>query len=71
MFSFTEKFLAYNDVEFNMIKLLVVDHLSNLLKQFEKYFLPEQDNTKLDWIQNPFAVQQQSTEHLSFKPQKE
>ena len=27
------------------------------------------DNTKLDWIQNLFAVQQQSTEHLSLKSQ--
>ena len=71
MFSFTEEFLANNDVELNVIKPLVVDHLSNLLKQFENYFLPELNNTKLDWIQNPFAVQQQSTEHLSLKSQEE
>ena len=71
MFSFTEKFLANNDVELNVIKPLVVDHLSNLLKQFENYFLPELDNTKLDWTQNPFAVQQQSTELLSLKSQEE
>ena len=71
MFSFTGEFLANNDVELNMIKPLVVDYLSNLLKQFENYFLPELDNTKLDWIQNPFAVQQQSTEHLSLKSQEE
>ena len=38
MFSFTEEFLANNDVELNMIKSLVVDHLSNLLKRFENYF---------------------------------
>ena len=71
MFSFTGEFLANNDVELNMIKPLVVDHLSNLLKQFENYFLPELDNTKLDWIQNPLAVQQQSIEHLSLKSQEE
>ena len=71
MFSFTEEFLANNNVELNVIKPLVVDHLSNLLKQFENYFLPELDNTRLDWIQNPFAVQQQSTEHLSLKSQEE
>ena len=69
MFSFTKDFLANKDVELNMIKSLVVDHLSNLLKQFENYFLPELDNTKLDWIQNPFAMQQHSTEHLSLKSQ--
>ena len=67
MFTFTEEFLANKDVETNIIKPLVVNHLSNLLKQFEKYFLPELDYTKLDWIQNPFAVQQQSTEYLSLK----
>ena len=71
MFSFTEEFLANTDVELNVIKPLVVDHLSNLLIRFENYFLPELDNTKLDWIQNPFAVQQQSTEHLSLKFQEE
>ena len=56
-----KKFLANKDVELNVIKPLVVDHLSNLLKHFENYFLPELYNTKLDWIQNQFAVQQQST----------
>ena len=71
MFSFIEEFLANNDVELNIIKPLVVDHLSNLWKQLEKSFLPELDNTKLDWIQNPFAVQQQIPEHLSLKSQEE
>ena len=71
MFSFTEEFLANNDVESNAIKPLVIDHLSNLLKQFQKYFLPELDNTKLDWIQNPFAKQEQSTKHFSLKSQEE
>ena len=36
MFSFTEEFLANNDVESKVIKSLVIDHLSNLLKQFQK-----------------------------------
>ena len=71
MFSFTEEFLANNDVEINVIKPLVVNHLSTLLKQLENFFLPKLDNTKLDWIQNPFAVQQQSTEHLPLKFQEE
>lgn len=69
MFSYTEEFLASNDVEANVLKPLVIDHLFNLLKQFQKYFLPELDNAKLDWIQNPFAIQ--STEHLSLKSQEE
>ena len=60
-------FLANNDVESDIIKPLAIDHLSNLLTQFQKYFLPKLDNTKLDWIQNPFAFQKQSTEHLSLK----
>ena len=42
-----------------------------MLKQFQKYFLPELDNNKLGWIQNPFAMQPQSTEHLSLKSQVE
>ena len=48
MFSVMEEFLANNDVESNVIKPLVIDHLSNLLKQFQKDFLLELDNTKLD-----------------------
>ena len=71
MFSFTEKFLANINVESNIITPLVIEHLSNLLKQFKNYFLPELDNTNLDWIQNPFAMQKQSTEHLSLKFQEE
>ena len=71
MFSVIEEFLANNDVVSNVIKPLVIDHLSNLLKQFQKDFLLELDNTKLDWIQNPFAMQQQITEHLSLKSQEE
>ena len=64
MFAFTEDFLADNDVESNIIIPHFVDHLSNLLKQFKKYFRSELDNTKLDWIQNLFAVLPQSTKHL-------
>ena len=41
MLSFTEEFLANNDVESKVIIPLVMEHLSNLLKQFQKYFLPE------------------------------
>ena len=71
MFSFTEEFLAKKNVETNVMKPLVIDHLSNLLKQFQKYFLPELNDIKLDWIQNPFAMRQQSTEHLFPKSQEE
>ena len=35
------------------------------VKEFENYFFPELGNIKLDWIQNPIALQQQKTEHLS------
>ena len=71
MFSFTEEFLANNDVESNVITPLVIEHLSNLLKRFQNYFLPELDNTNLDWVQNPFAMQKQSTKYLSLRFQKE
>ena len=60
-----KNFLANNDVESNFIKPLVIKHLSNLLKKFQKYFLSELDNTNFRQIQNPFAMQKRSTEHLS------
>ena len=34
MFSFKEEFLANNDVEPNVIKLLVIEYFSNLFKRF-------------------------------------
>ena len=71
MFSLTKKFLANNDVESNAIKPVVIDHLSNLLKQIHKYFLPELDSIEFGWIQSSFAMQQQSTEHFSLKFQEE
>ena len=67
MFSFTEKFLADNDLQSDIIKPIAITHLSSLLKNFQKYFLQELDNTKFEWIQNPFEIQEQSMESLSLK----
>jgi len=71
MFSFTDDFLAPNDVESGAIKPIITSHLTNFMKNFQKYFLPELDNAKLDWIQNPFIVSNQSMEHLPLNSQEE
>ena len=52
MFSSTDDFLASNNVETDVIKPVITSHLTNLVKNFQQYFLPELDNDKLDWILN-------------------
>ena len=62
MFSFTDDFLASNDVESDAVKPIITSHLTNLMEIFQRYFRPGLDNAKLDWIQNPFIVSNQSME---------
>ena len=71
MFKSTDDFLASNGVETGVIKPIITSHLINLMKNFQQYFLPELDNAKLDWIQNPFIVSNQIIEHLSLNAQEE
>ena len=70
MFSSTDDLLASNDVESVVIEPIITSHLTNLMKNCQKYFLPELDNVKLDWIQSPFIMSNQSIDHLSLNFQK-
>ena len=58
-------------VEPGVIKPIIISHLTSLKENFRKDFLLELDNAKLDWIQNPFIVQNQDIEHLPLNSQKE
>ena len=71
MFSFTEEFLADNDLESDMIKPILINRLSILLKNFQKYFLTEVSNTKFNWMQNPSEIQKQGMKILSLKCQEQ
>ena len=71
MFPFTDDFLASNIVEPGVIKPIIISHLTSLKENFRKYYFPELDNAKLDWIQNPFIVQNQDIEHFPLNSQEE
>ena len=71
MFPFTDDFLASNGVEPGVIKPIIISRLTSLKENFRKYFLPELGNAKLDWIQNPFIVQNQDIEHFPLNSQEE
>ena len=52
-FPFLHQFVTSNEINLSCkIKSIFVDHLSELIKKFEKYF--ESDNEKFPWIQDPF-----------------
>ena len=43
MFTCMEDFIQENELVFDAIKLLVINHLKSLKTHFEKYFMPELD----------------------------
>jgi hypothetical protein len=71
MFSCMEDFITDNELSFDVIKQIIIDHLASLETHFEKYFVPELDVSRLDWIQNPFGVEIEKVSHLSLEAQEE
>ena len=54
-FRLLHQFVTSNEINLSCnIKSIFVDHLSELIKKFEKYF--ESDNDKFTWIQYPFRA---------------
>ena len=60
-----------NELSFDLVKQTILDHLACLETNFNKYFLPELDNNKFDWIRNPFVAKIEDIKHLSLKAQEE
>ncbi|XP_075455233.1 protein FAM200A-like [Ascaphus truei] len=54
-FPFLQQFVIANEVDFS--KSVFEDHLSQVIKWFEKYFQEEDDIDKFAWIQDPFKAQ--------------
>lgn len=68
----TEEFLENNGIESDVIKSIAIAHLSRLLEEnFQRYFLPEVETTKFDWIPNPLLSQRHDIDHLSLMAQEE
>ncbi len=71
MFSCMEDFITENELSFEVIKPIIIDHLVSLESNLKKYFVPELDVSRFDWIQNPFDVEIGKVCHLSLEAQEE
>ena len=56
MFACVEDFVQENELGFDPMKLLVINHLTSLKTHFEKYFMPELDASQFHWVQNRLDV---------------
>ena len=66
-----EDFIQENELSFDAMKPLVINHLTSLKTHFEKYFVPELDASQFHWVQNPFDVGIEKVSQLALKAQKE
>ena len=69
IFSFTDVFLASNDVKSDVTKLIIPSDLIILMKKFQKHFLSELDSGKPARIQNSSIVSDQSIKRLPLNSQ--
>ena len=71
MFTCMEDFSQENELGFDAMKPLVINHLTSLKTHFEKYFMPESDVSQFHWAQNPFYVGIEKVSYLALKAQDE
>ena len=64
IFSYTQYFIVEKKFNVNLIKPIVTDHLARLKNNFQKYFVPELDNNKMDWIKNHFMLEISDVKHF-------
>ena len=67
MFTCMEDFIQENELGFDAMKPLVINHLISLKTHFEKYFMPELDASQFHRIQNPFDIGIEKVSHLALK----
>ena len=71
MFTCMENFIQENELGFDAMKPLEINHLTCLKTDFEKYFVPQLDAGQFHWVQNLFDVGKEKVSHLALKAQKE
>jgi hypothetical protein len=54
-----------------VIKNVILSHITTLVTQFEKYFPTDWDIEKHDWIRQPFSVPPEKTQHLPLTTQEQ
>jgi hypothetical protein len=70
-FSTLDDFLVENNSKLNTdIKKSIRDHLTELSKNFDKYYPNDESITNEDWIRDPFAAKD-LPDHLNFKEKSE
>jgi hypothetical protein len=71
MFPWTNDFIEENELGLEVIKNVILSHLTTLVTQFEKYFPTDWDIEKHDWIRQSFSVPPEKTQHLPLTAQEE
>ena len=71
MFMCMEDFIQENELGFDAIKPLVINHLTTLKIHFKKYFMSESDASQFHLDQNPFDVGIEKVSHIALKAQEE
>ena len=70
-FSTLDDFLVENNSKLNTdIKKSIKEHLTELSKNFDKYYPNDESITNEDWIRDPFAAKD-LPDHLNFKEKSE
>jgi hypothetical protein len=70
MFPWTNDFIEENELGLEVIKNVILRHLTTLVTQFEKYFPTDWNIEKHDWIRQSFSVLPEKT-HLPLTAQEE
>ena len=71
MFPCLNNFIENQEMDIELIKSSISDHLNSLKNNFLKYFLPDVDTSRFNWVQNPFAASGDTVQHLPVKAQEE
>ena len=71
MFPCLNHFIKNQEMDIELIKSSISDHLNSLKNNFVKYFLPDVDTSRFNWIQNPFVASADTVQHLPVKAQEE
>jgi hypothetical protein len=61
MFPRTNDFIEENELGLEVIKNVILSHLTTLITQLEKYFQTDWDIEKHDWIRQPYSVPPEKT----------
>jgi len=71
IFTETDNFIVEKNLSKPLIGKIILNHLEVLETQFRKHFIPHIDIKEICWIQKPFLIALNQTNHLPYKAQEE